>query len=358
MSDSFKSFFFDLQRFDEVSYAAIGESSILSSKYAIKGSGSSIYSSMPEASLVSEQYFWGSTKLIDATFGTASGAFLNVEYDTINFTLSGIEDDIDTPDFDESTLNGETYSYYSIKDVTAIDFKNSYTIGGTTSTVAVTSNSAVFNNLSSSAGTINITSEIPLALSGVALGDTEANYIFSGPSVALEQFVVNTNSSLVTGITLNNGSLSAYYLPENINVVIDLGDMKVDSIVGASATVVLNGQSALFSADSIADKVNITVTNGSLSVAKTIGADANINLGEDLTVGESIGSNAVINIETGSIKVTNLGASATVVLNGQSATFSAESIDENAKITMLYGGLSGRESCFKRRFERRRVHWQ
>ena len=139
MSDLLKNFSFDLQRFAEVSYSDIGASSALS-EYGFQGT-SSIYTSSASASSIDGKYFWGDTQFIDANFGTSSGVFLNVDVETINFTLSGVSD-IASTDFDESNLNGTTYTYYSIKDVTAIDFKDVYTVGGTTS--KVTSNSADF----------------------------------------------------------------------------------------------------------------------------------------------------------------------------------------------------------------------
>ena len=192
MSDLFKNFSFDLQRFDE--------GTVLWSK--IKGTS-------PSDTANAEGYYWnGSTSLIDGTLNKGD-AVLSITYDT--------------------ATNGSGSAYYLIKDVTSIDFQNSYTVGGISG--SIDSADVTFANLSTSAGTLLITSDIPLTLDGKG-----GHFIFSGDSISLDQFLINTVDTVVSGITLSNGSMSASSIPENANVNVSQGNVSVKSI-GDNVTV-------------------------------------------------------------------------------------------------------------------------
>ena len=218
MSDLFKTFAFDLQRFDAVIEPVAGQSGTAEVDWAdVSGGGlSSDVDTMYAGgdSSFDGKYFWddsAKTFVEGLSFAGESGVQISVQYQ--EYQVTGL-----------STTGGDSSAIYTFRNITGIntiEFEDAYITGSGSDTVSnpIESNSITFGSGSfwaEGGSAITISSEIPATIDASATG--VGTFSALGASFALDSLVIDTQNASVTSISIDEGLLSTADLKSGVSV--------------------------------------------------------------------------------------------------------------------------------------------
>ena len=279
MSDLFKTFAFDLQRFDAVIEPVAGQSGTVEIDWADVSDGglSSDVDTMYAGgdSSFDGKYFWDDSAkafVEGLSFAGESGVQLSVQYQ--EYQVTGL-----------STAGGDSSAIYTFRNITGIntiEFEDSYTVGsGITSlpgmsgfdlsslmggmsgfdlsslmggmsgfdlsslmggsAISIESNAVTIGSFWAQGGdSITISSEIPVTIDASATG--VGTFSAAGDSFALDSLVIDTQNASVTSISIDEGLLSTADLKSGVTVNLSQSaGVFVNSVSGISGIMVSEG---------------------------------------------------------------------------------------------------------------------